>query len=305
MGEASDCGPRRPTLAVCIATYCRPRGLFALLGALDVQEFSDDPPNLRVIVVDNDAHESARDVCERARGWLRHELDYVTEPRKGIPHARNAALARALPDACWLAFVDDDEVPQRGWLDALLTVQRASGADVVAGPVLPRFARQPPGWVREGGFFAPPRHRTGASRPTAFTNNALVCADALAHPSARFDESFVPMGEDVELFERLVRAGRRVVWADEAIVYDVVPPARTTPRWLLRRGFRGGTTRTHLDRVHRVHGVPRILLLGASCILKGTLRAAHGVRRGRASRIAGLQIVAYGLGRWAGLAGVR
>ena len=93
MGEASDRGPQRPTLAVCIATYRRPTGLFALLGALDVQGFSDDPPNVRVIVVDNDTHESARDVCEQARGWLRHPIDYVTEPRKGIPHARNAALA--------------------------------------------------------------------------------------------------------------------------------------------------------------------------------------------------------------------
>ncbi len=54
-----------------------------------------------------------------------------------------------------------------------------------------------------------------------------------------------------------------------------------------------------------MRSAPRILLLGASCILKGAVRAALGVRRGRAERIAGLQLVAYGLGRWAGLAGAR
>ena len=44
------------------------------------------------------------------RRWLRHPLTYAIEKRRGIPQARNAALARVLGEVDWIAFVDDDEV---------------------------------------------------------------------------------------------------------------------------------------------------------------------------------------------------
>ena len=34
----------------------------------------------------------------------------------------------------WLAFIDDDEVPEPEWLAELLRVQRTCGADAVRGP---------------------------------------------------------------------------------------------------------------------------------------------------------------------------
>ena len=86
-----------------------------------------------------------------------------------------------------------------------------SGADVVTGPVLARFQQPPPDWVVEGAFFDPPRHATGSEVQSAYTNNVLVRADALAALSQRFDER-LRVGEDSELFERLRAGGSRIVW---------------------------------------------------------------------------------------------
>ena len=119
-----------PVLSICVPTYRRPGGLFLLLGSLDAQVFSEAPPAIRIVVVDNDETESAREVVDDARSFLRHPVHYRVEKRVGIPQARNAALAAAL-SSDWIAFVDDDEVPEPGWLDALLRTQRATGADVV------------------------------------------------------------------------------------------------------------------------------------------------------------------------------
>lgn len=295
-----------PSVSICIPSYRRPEGLFALLGALDGLEFSGPLPEIQVVVVDNDAEGSARPVCENARSWLRHPLRYVVEKRKGIPVARNAAVA-AGRDAEWIAFIDDDETPEPCWLDALFETQRACDADVVTGPVLPRFAQEPPAWVRRGRFFESLSHATGERIGTAYTNNVLVrtaCLDALP---ALFDERFLlGVGEDRDLFERIAAAGGRIVWSAEARVHEHVPADRARVRWLLRRGFRVGASNTHITRT-RAEGLvaARVLSHGAWCIAKGLGLSSQALLGRSATAVRGLQLAAFGFGRWLGLLGWR
>lgn len=291
----------KPVLSICVPTYRRPGGLFQLLGALDAQRFDEPQLEIRIVVVDNDAAESAREVVDDARSWLRHPIHYRVEKRVGIPQARNAALAAALASD-WIAFVDDDEVPEPDWLAALWRVQRATGADVVTGPSLPRFAQPPPPWIVESRLFEPLRRATGASLPTAYTNNVLVRGAALRALDALFDERFtLGVGEDAELFARVAAAGGRIVWADDAIVYENVPPARATLRWLLARGYRDGAATAAVAP----HGALRIAAGAASGIARGLAAAAFGALRGRAHCVRGLRRAAYGLGCAASLCGVR
>lgn len=292
-------------VAICVTSYRRPRRLFTLLGSLDGLTFASETPEIRVVVIDNDADGSAREVCEDARQWLRHPLTYAIEKRRGIPQARNAALAQVLGEVDWIAFVDDDEIAHPRWLDALLRVQRGSGADVVTGPVLPRFAEPPPPWVVEGAFFEPPRRSSGALCQTAFTNNALVRQSTLAEIGALFDERFSPMGEDSELFERLAQRGGRIVWADDAVAFERIPPERTRVGWIVRRGLRTGVARTRIDLVHRARSFWSISAHGVWCIGKGLITWLARARRGRAARVAALQLAAWGAGRLIGLAGPR
>jgi len=296
---------KRVDVAVCVASYRRRAGLQALLGGLESLRFSGEAVSLSVHVADNDALGSAREVCEDARAWFSHPIEYSLEPRKGIPHARNATLRSALGAATWLAFIDDDEVPEPDWLDQLLATQRETGADVVTGPVVARFEEKPPDWVIEGGFFDSPRWPTGAVMNTAHTNNALVRADAVASIGAWFDERLtLGVGEDTGFFESLRDQGCRIVWCDEAVVYDGVPRDRATAAWLVRRGFRVGASRTHIERCHHPDvAVSRALLRGAWRLMGGLGRAL--VAREKASRVRGLHAAALGVGRVAGLLGVR
>ncbi len=292
-------------VAICVASYRRPEGLHALLGEIQRLRFPGAPPSLHVHVVDNDAAGSARKVVDDARHWFSHPISYVLEPRKGIPRARNATLRSAIGTARLLAFIDDDEIPCPGWLGALIETHEATGADVVTGPVVARFVEPPPDWVVEGAFFDPPRASTGQEMPVAYTNNVLVSADALTTLSSFFDESFTKgVGEDAELFQRLVAGGRRIVWCDEAVVYDQVPPERTKTRWLISRGFRIGTAAAYIERRHAPAGANlRNLLQSLRSLASGLLRAATTTRRAR--RTQGLQIAAMGIGRMAGMLGVR
>src|SRR2546428_416069 len=149
-------------VGICIATYRRPRMLATLLKALDRQAFQKArPPLVTVVVIDNDVAESARATVERAAVRARWPLCYGVEPRRGISYARNRGVVAVGQTCDFLVFVDDDELPRRNWLDELLFAQARENADVVAGPVLPRFAEVPPAWVDRGRFFLRPRCRAG------------------------------------------------------------------------------------------------------------------------------------------------
>ena len=80
------------TVAICVATYARHKGLRRLLSSLASLEPAE--AGLRVVVVDNDAAGSARAVVDGLEGfpWA---IEYAVEPRRGISAARNAAVRRA------------------------------------------------------------------------------------------------------------------------------------------------------------------------------------------------------------------
>jgi succinoglycan biosynthesis protein ExoM len=244
---------------VCIATYRRPEWLRLLLHDLDQQQMRQDC-SLRWIVVDNDPDASARPVVE-ARGTQGPPLLYLTQPQKNIALTRNMALDHCQAD--WVAFVDDDERVPPDWLQTLLEAQRRFEADAVLGPVEGQLPAAAPAWVRRGGFFAARSVPSGTPQHWGATNNALVRASYIS-AGARFEPRFgLTGGEDTAFFYGLSRQGARLVWCQEALITEHVPPDRTTLRWLMRRNFRGG--QCFADIVDRPLGLGRRLAWGLRC----------------------------------------
>jgi len=295
-------------VAVCVVTYRRPAGLVRLLSALSALHLDEPAPELRVFVIDNDAEESARPRVEAVAADASLPILYRSEKRRGIPQARNAALAAAMGWADWIAFADDDDVPERDWLRALLRTQRDTGADAVTGPCPPEYAVPAPGWVVAGGFFDAPAHPTGTRRHVAFTGNVLIRAASLAAMPALFDESLAQCGgEDSELFQRFVWAGNTIVWCDEARVRVRVPRWRMRLSWLLARAYRTGTTEAYIARKRQAGLRTRAALVGhgAYCLCKAIALLPGAVVRGRATAARELVLGGYGAGRIAGAFGLR
>ena len=296
-------------VAICIATYRRPAMLAQLLRALGQLTFRKAPvPRLRVIVIDNDSEGSAQGPVERAARVARWPLWYAIEPARGISHARNRGVA-AGQDCDFVVFIDDDEVPRRNWLDELLFVRMNHDADVVAGPVLPRFEALPPTWIERGRYFERPRYRTGHRLSVAGAGNVLVRTSLLASQAGPFETQFaLSGGEDTHLFMRLHQAGARMVWADEAVVDERVPRTRMTWRWLLQRAFRGGNTFTLCELDLR----PSVGVRWRRAS-KGAARVAQGVAglltvapaRGMSGLVDASVRVCLGLGMLTGLLGYR
>lgn len=290
-------------VAICIATCRRPESLAGLLGALERLEVPDDT-HVCIVVVDNDSQESARAVCREAELGSCHAFSYQVEKQQGIPFARNAALAAALPDSDFVAFIDDDEVPEPSWLAELLRVQTRYCADVVTGPCLPRYLDPPADWIVEGRFHDRPRHPTGTERPVAYTHNVLVRATVFDSLERCFDESMaLHGGDDSELFGRVAEAGFSIIWADDAVVHECIPASRATLRWIVTRGFRVGTGSAWLDGRRSLGSGLAPAVHGVYCIAKGTLHALASPLLGRARAAQGLRLLAFGAGLIAGSLG--
>jgi succinoglycan biosynthesis protein ExoM len=292
-------------VAICIATFRRPTDLTQLLEGISQLDVPSKV-QVAVVIVDNDAAGSARGAVERTDfPW---PIAYHVEPRQGISFARNRAVGAAMDWADVIAFLDDDECPQRRWLAAMLQVRGATGAAVITGPVLARLAEPVAPWIHNGRFFERPRWPTGTLLPYTHTGNVMVDAAVFRDVRPHFDERLaLSGGEDTEFFLRVTAAGYRIVWADEAEVVERIPASRARPIWLLRRAFRQGSVWAHCEgEAHPGWGVRSMRAAkGIAHVAVGFLGLLSVPLRGRAGAVAAFQRVAQGLGNLAGIVGFR
>ncbi len=197
-----------------------------------------------VVVVDNDAQESARGVVEALsrKGGL--EIAYVVEPEPNISRARNRALAHATGD--YIAFIDDDEFPDSDWLFHLLRTCRRLQVDGVLGPVVPFFENTPAEWLVKSGLCARRSFQTGTmlTNPRYLrTGNVLFSRQLVVDMREPFDPQLGRSGgEDADFFSRMISAGRSFAWCDEAGVHEEVPAERQTLQYHLKRACIRGVT---------------------------------------------------------------
>ncbi|MFC6508089.1 glycosyltransferase family 2 protein [Promicromonospora citrea] len=278
----------RERLVVAVLTYRRPDRVAALVPLLveqvaDLARRGGPGVTASVLVVDNDpAGTGARAVDDvRPAAGQDWPVTTVVEPEPGIAAARNRAL-RAGADHDLLVFVDDDEVPGQGWLRALWTTYRETGAHAVTGPVTSSYEVEPDPWVRAGGFYDR-THRaglaTGTVVRTAATNNLLLDLRAVRRAGLAFDPALgLSGGEDTHFTSALTAAGGRIVWCAEAVVSDVVPADRLTRDYLLARtaGLANSSARVALllapDRLARARVRARTLAAG---LARGVLGAGQ------------------------------
>lgn len=231
-------------ISIVIPSYRRPELLRRALASCLAQQGVSVP--VEIVVVDNDEAGSARPVVEAVVETSPIPIRYVAEPRPGISHARNTGVASA--GGRYIAFLDDDEAAEPAWLAALLDAMRQSGADAVVGPVYPQLPASTAGLETyyRSVYTIDARVPTGSRLSHWSKCNGLFEREACfgaTHPP--FDPQLgLTGGEDSLFLRQLMRRGGKVIWCAEAVVRETIPPERLTPRYLLRRIFRGAQTRT-------------------------------------------------------------
>jgi GT2 family glycosyltransferase len=286
-------------IQIAVATYRRPDDITTCLSTTlpQARAVSDDPSSdahVSVLVIDNDPGGSA---ASAVRAFADESVSYVVEPTPGISAARNRALSES-DGYDVLIYIDDDEEPLEGWLANLLQSHADSGAAAVAGKVLSDLDDLHDPWIIEGGFFERKQRHTGQVLEAAATNNLLLDLAFVDRHGLRFDDRYgLSGGGDTHFTRRLVAAGGRIVWCEEAVVIDHVPPSRMTREWVRKRARRMGNSDVVVDvdiardgterLVRRVRGLVRGgLRVGTGGLLFGLgLVTASTRRKARATRL--------------------
>ncbi|WP_404311379.1 glycosyltransferase [Agrococcus terreus] len=279
-------------VAIGIPTFRRPERLAELLAALPdrIAEVAA-PVEVVVLVVDNDRDGSAAAALAASPLPVRSAV----ERTPGIASVRNRLLDLA-SDCDAVAFIDDDEVPLPGWLDALVRTWLETGAAAVMGRVVSVFETDADPWILATGVFRRRSRPTGLELRAAACGSLLVDLRQLREAQVRFDPTIGLAGGEDTLFSRqLIAAGGRIVWCDESLAEDRVPAERVTREWAMRRAFNGGNSAVHVDLALAARAGERTLVR-ASAVAGGTARAVVGALRHAGGRLAGdLEADARGL----------
>lgn len=262
-------------IAICICTFRRPKGLEATLRGIARLRFGAIPqPKVHVVVVDNEGCHATRGVVEafEATGI---PISYAVEHRRGISAARNACLDLAPAEADLIAFLDDDVVPRRDWLEKLLVALERTGAEAATGPYDAVYKWNTPEWIRAGRFFASPRAKAPGNHDRidfGVMGNILLSAAFLRERGLRFDDRFGLIGgEDRKFYTDMFGAGARFAWARDAVVDHHVSPDRLRFAYIIRREFCIGCTAAILKRSEPSSG-RRLMEYGAQTIGKLVLK---------------------------------
>ena len=254
------------TATVVICTHDRARVLAqAVRGALGEARACDAD----VLVVDN-ASTDETPALLAALARTEPRLRVVREPVLGLSIARNRGLAEARGAVA--VYLDDDAVPHRGWLAALLAPYDDARVAAVGGRILLRFATPPPAWLTAelhpaySGFDLGDGARRVRDQPgDEFPYGANISFRvARARALGGFSAWIGPRGrvsflhDETDLCLRLDQAGDWVRYAPDAVVDHEVPAERMTPVWLIarhrHRGESGAIFALRNRGVHRALG---------------------------------------------------
>ena len=227
-------------ICVCVCTYKRPAPLQRLLKGLEGQG-TNGLFTFSVVVADNDAGRSAEAVVSEFTANSPLSVRYCVEPRQNIALARNKAVENA--DGEYLAWIDDDEFPAADWLLTLFRTCQEYQVDGVLGPVLRHFDETPPRWLLKSQFYKRKINPTGTTVRwlEARTGNVLAKRELFQNGVPPFRPEF-RAGEDQDFFRRQMEQGRSFIWSETAAVYEVIPPARWRPSYMVRKALLRGST---------------------------------------------------------------
>lgn len=242
---------------IIIASCNRPDRLARALQAVAVAVGTHDPRD-RIVVADNGTTRSAADVVAAFAAASGCDAQLV----RCAPFDKAAALNAAIREARteWLAFTDDDCLPDAHWLSAAAAYAGAAGLNLfsgqlAAGPVdftLPRWLRHPPhsiiDWSPAFVDFAP-LPTSGVLAPDArvpFGANLFVRKSVFERHGG-YDEALwarcgaAALGsEDAEFAMRVRARGEAIGYCAAALVVHPVYPERTTLRYYLRHIHHAG-----------------------------------------------------------------
>lgn len=191
-----------PLFSVIVPTYHRNEMLAKCLDRLARGMQTLGAERYEVIVTDDGSRTTAEQMILERYGWAK----WVAGPVRGAAANRNNGARFAKGE--WLAFCDDDCIPDVQWLEAYATALRSNpSCHIFEGRV---YVDRPRKTLAEYS----PIFEVGGSLPSG----NFICRRSVFETLGGFDERYMYVMEDVDLRARILKAGYHFLFIREASV---------------------------------------------------------------------------------------
>ena len=203
-------------LSITICTYNRIEYLKKCLKSiLDQTQGSEI---IEINIIDNNSTDTTKDyVIELQKKFP--EVNYFVEKRQGISFARN--LSFEVCKGMFLAFVDDDAVINKNWLEALLNELKNQNENIIyGGPIYPNFESIPEDWIDKDYFIRKFKDTDGflgtIKSKEGFSGGNMCIAKNLFLKSEKFNTEIgmtggnLGLGEEPDFFYKLIMKNKDV-----------------------------------------------------------------------------------------------
>ena len=236
------------TAAIC--THNRASYLSKAIDSLVAQTLL--PDEFEILVVDNASVDQTRQMVHERFANVAN-LRYCFEPVPGLSRARNVACREA--QGMYVAYLDDDAIADRHWLERIVQVFKTTEPDVacVGGPIDLIWETRRPVWLADellvglGYLHLSDEPVILNAKQWLFGGNMAFPKEIL-HSNGGFDERLGRRGrkllanEEIDLKKRLYRANYTYYYDPRILVQHHVPAARLVPSWFTRRAFWQGVS---------------------------------------------------------------
>jgi glucosyl-dolichyl phosphate glucuronosyltransferase len=278
------------TFSVAICT----RNRAALLAQSILAVFGQDYPKrcYELIVVDNGSTDNTSNIAATLATEAPVSFRFVVEPRVGVSSARNRAASEAAFD--YVAYLDDDTIPNSDWLSAFNATIEEHRALVVGGRVEDVYEDDLslPAWFAcryLRGFFR--LDHDGKSSPVFRVRYPDYIGEGnCAYAKQLFERVQFPTklgpagdtrrtGEGAFLNLVLERAGVPIYYTDHAVVYHCISAARVTRANLIQASSSHGAEMARIEmEMSRQGTLKRVLRRTRDQLLQLPTPARPGVR---------------------------
>jgi len=260
------------TIAIC--TFNNAGRLPVLITELRKQTCDE---LFEILVVDNNSKDETQAVVERLKVERGPALRSIVEFQQGIPFARNRAIEESL-NSRFLFFIDDDELPEPGWLSSAFELFENKAVQCVGGRI--RCVFEPvgrPSWLGDEllGFLGEVNHGPDAfcikDRKTPIWSGNIAYRVSLfqQHKQYRFDHRYNRKGKGIGggsngiMFQTFLLDSVQMMYCPDMIINHYIEPWRLKRGYFLRLHFKSGTRHGQFQSEHyskTVFGVPFFMI---------------------------------------------
>ena len=239
-------------LSIIISTYNNATSLIRTLSSVVLQDA--DNRLWECVVVNNASTDDTAKCFEAfAKQHAEVNLRMVDEPRKGLSYGRNCGIAAAKGQ--FVAFIDDDETIDKGFVSAYIDLFYNHSAFAAAGALKVCYETARPKWMSHYTEKMIANPVDLGNKITTITRTVVPAGGNMAFNKevfniyGNFDTNLGRQGETLlggeenEFFDRIRNLGERIFYTPKAVAYHHISDRKLTAEYFDKLSYGVGVSK--------------------------------------------------------------